>query len=424
MSSEFIISGQQKRHHLNLQALAPWFISLALLVFIPFITDNNTIFIIFNAVAINIVYALSYNMLLGQGGMLSFGHAIFFGFGGFAAVYAMNAIGDATYAGTGFWAYFPVIALPLVGMAVGALTAFIIGWPICRHSGVAFAMITLGLGALVASGVRLFPSIFGGETGVFSDRVVGPEWFGLELVHAADVYWFMVFWVFVATFAMWFFTRTPLGRMSNAMRDNEQRLTFIGYPPRNIRFLVLIVSGAFGGLAGSMSVVNYEIITPLSFGLIPSGMALLMAAVGGLGVFYGPIIGAVVVTTITFMLSDYSQASVLYVGLIFLSVVLFAPHGLAAGVEVVRLAWRENQLARHLPAWSANIIAVLLSATGLVMLVELIYQMRHGQSNLFQMLNIHLNPSGPWGWVILLMLFSAAYGVVQLSSRKYREIQE
>ena len=294
------------------RSLMPWVISLAVMAVLPFLFEGGTAFTLMNVIGINIVFAMSYNMLLGQGGMLSFGHAVFFGMGSYAAMHAMNGIDEASYTGEGFWAHIPVVSMPLVGMIAGGLVALVIGWPFCRRAGTAFAMITLGLGELVAAAGQMFPSLFGGEAGIFANRMVGPQWFGLELSSARDVYGFIAFWTLVAVAAMWAFTRTPLGRMSNAVRDNPDRMAFIGYQPRNIRYLIFIASGSFGGLAGGMAAVNYEIITPESLGLIPSGMALLMAAVGGLGVFYGPIVGAIVVTLINSMLSDYTDASVSY----------------------------------------------------------------------------------------------------------------
>ncbi len=421
MNDVTAVATQQPQRRFNWRSLAPWIISLVVLLAIPALTDNSTVFTIINVIAINIVFVLSYNMLLGQGGMLSFGHAVFFGFGGYAAIHVMNFIGDASMAGTGFWAHFPVVALPLVGMLAGAVTGFIIGWPFCRHGGVAFAMITLGLGEMIAAGSQMFPSVFGGEAGVFSNRMVGPSWFGLELAQPADVYWFMLFWVFVATLAMWAFTRTPLGRMSNAVRDNSERVQFIGYPPRNIRFLVFIASGAFGGLAGAMAAVNFEIMTPESLGLIPSGMVLLMAAVGGLGVFYGPIIGAIVVTLMNSMLSDYTQASVLYVGVIFLAIVLFAPQGLGGGIEQIRQAWRTGQLGKKLPGWLVGFLSVVLVSAGVVALVELIYQVRHGQDDLAQILGVNFDPYSPWGWIVMVVLFGAGYAVHRVSKKREAE---
>ena len=90
------------------RSLMPWVISLAVMAVLPFLFEGGTAFTLMNVIGINIVFAMSYNMLLGQGGMLSFGHAVFFGMGSYAAMHAMNAIDEASYTGEGFWAHIPV----------------------------------------------------------------------------------------------------------------------------------------------------------------------------------------------------------------------------------------------------------------------------------------------------------------------------
>ena len=402
------------------RSLMPWVISLAVMAVLPFLFEGGTAFTLMNVIGINIVFAMSYNMLLGQGGMLSFGHAVFFGMGSYAAMHAMNAIDEASYTGEGFWAHIPVVSMPLVGMIAGGLVALVIGWPFCRRAGTAFAMITLGLGEMVAAAGQMFPSVFGGEAGIYGNRMVGPQWFGLELAQATDVYWFMAFWTFLAVFAMWAFTRTPLGRMSNAVRDNPDRLQFIGYPPRNIRFMIFIASGSFGGLAGGMAAVNYEIITPEALGLIPSGLALLMAAVGGLGVFYGPIVGAIVVSLMNSMLSDYTEASILYVGLVFLAIVMFAPRGLGGGIEQVRVAAREGTLGKRLPGWLTGAVAVVLISLGLVLLIELLFQWRHGDDEFAQFFGLNFVAESVMSWVWALIMFAAGVAVMRVT-KKFRE---
>ncbi len=424
MSQDIIAPMQRSKSRTSLRGLVPWVVFAAALLLLPvFFSGNSTAFTLLNVIGINIVFALSYNMLLGQGGMLSFGHAVFFGLGSYAAMHAMIAIDEASYAGEGFWAHVPVLGMPLVGMIAGGLVALVLGWPFCRRAGTAFAMITLGLGEMVAAAGQMFPSLFGGEAGIYGNRMVGPQWFGLELAQSSDVYWFIAFWTFAAVFAMWAFTRTPLGRLSNAVRDNPDRLQFIGYPPRNVRFMIFIASGAFGGLAGGMAAVNYEIITPEALGLIPSGLALLMAAVGGLGVFYGPIVGAVVVTLMNSMLSDYTDASILYVGLVFLAIVMFAPRGLGGGIEQVRVAWREGELGQRLPGWLSGALAVGMIIVGLVVLVELTFQITHGDDEFAHVFGVDFDAASLWGWLTVVVLLVAG-GLIKRATNKLREGQE
>lgn len=395
----------------------PWLGALVVLLVIPLVVSSGTTFTILNAIAISSVFALSYNMLLGQAGLLSFGSALFYGMGGYAAIHAMNAIGAGDQ---GFWANFPVFALPLVGFLGGGLAALIIGWPCCRRGGVAFAMITLGLGELVATGSEMFPSFFGGESGVNSDRMVGPVLFGLELAQPRDMYWFTASWLLVAAWAMWAFSRTPLGRMSNAVRDNDERLRFIGYPSQTIRFLVLVASGGFGGLAGAMAAVNYEIMTPDMLGLVASGTVLLMAAIGGAGVFYGPILGAILFSVMSLLLQDYTPASVFYIGLVFLLVIMFAPRGLAGAVERVREVRKRGVLRQELPGWAIGTLGTALIGLGLVTIVEALFQLRHGQDEMARRLGVDFDIASPWTW-LAAAAFLALGLVVRRAARRRDE---
>lgn len=398
----------------------PWVLGLAILLVVPLFIKSNTAFVIMNAIAIYVVFALSYNILLGQTGMLSFGSAVFYGFGGYAAIHAMNAIGLAADGDGGFWGHVPVYFMPLIGFLAGACIAFIIGWPCVKKGGVAFAMITLGVGELISTGSRMLPSLSGGETGVSTDRVVGPVWLNFELLGPKDVYWFMVAWVFIAALAMWAFTRTPLGRMSNAVRDNHERIHFIGYPSQAIRYLVFIVSGGFGGLAGGMAAVNYEIMTPDTMGLMTSGTILLVVAIGGSGTFYGPMLGAGVFVLMNSVLSEYTAASIFYLGLLFLVVIMFAPRGLGGGIERIRQAIDAGTLSREMRGWISSLIATVLFACGLIMLIEMVFGLRNGTSALARMTGFDLDPLALHGWLAAITLLAMGYGV-RRATRTHRE---
>ena len=190
-------------------------------------------------------------------------------------------------------------------------------------------MISLGIAELVAAAGFLFVSVFGGEGGVSGDRMNGPALFGLSLGPIEEVYWFIAFWTLVGTVAIFAFSRTPLGKMGEAVRDNPERVMFVGYDPTRVRYMVFIAAGGFAGLAGGMAAVNYEIFTPLSLSVLPSGLVLLMAYIGGIRYFWGPVLGAVTLTVMQSSLSDVTEAWLLYLGVLFIGVVMFAPDGLA-----------------------------------------------------------------------------------------------
>ena len=376
------------------------FVAMAVvLALIPVLGPSRTALSLLNAIGINIVFALSFNMLLGRAGLLSFGHAVYFGLGGYAAIHAMIAIEE----GTGLFAHLPVFGVPLVGFAAGALAGAVIGWPSCRRAGVPFAMISLGIAELVASAGFLFTSVFGGEGGITGDRMNGPELFGLSLGPIEEVYWFVAFWTLIGAVAIYAFSRTPLGKMGEATRDNPERVMFVGYDPQRVRYLVFIASGGFAGLAGGMAAVNYEIFTPLSLSLVPSGLVLLMAYIGGIRFFWGPVLGAVVLTLMQSSLSDVTEAWLLYLGVLFIAVVMFAPDGLAGIVAALSRGARAPGSGRRLARWGRVAAAAALAFAGLVLLVEIAVRWSNGFGEVFEPFGVALPPDRALSWAAALV---------------------
>ena len=231
-----------------------WTAYALILLILPSLFSSVLGISILNQMTIWIIFALSYNMMLGQGGMLSFGHAVYFGLGGFMSVHALNLIADKILV-------FSVTLIPLVGALFGLLAAVFIGSFSTRKAGTVFAMISLGIGELIVASSLIFADFFGGEAGVSGDRTYGPPFFGVEFLQDTEVYYLGAFWLFVATLLMYLFTQTPAGRMANAVRDNPERAEFIGYSARRVRYITFCVAGMFAGLAGGLFAINYEFIT-------------------------------------------------------------------------------------------------------------------------------------------------------------------
>lgn len=378
--------------------IVPLIIMVAVLAVIPMFSPSRTAFSLLAAVGINIVFALSYNMLLGRGGLLSFGHAVYFGLGGYAAMHAMRAI---ELGESGFWSGFPVFGLPIVGFAAGALAGAVIGWPSCRRSGTPFAMISLGVAELIAAAGFMFASIFGGEEGITGDRMNGHELFGLSMGPLSDIYIFIAFWTFIGTAAMYAFTRTPLGKLSEATRDNPERVQFIGFSPVRIRYMVFIFAGAFAGLAGGMAAVNYEIFTPDALSLAPSGFVLLMAYIGGIRYFPGPIVGAIVLTLMQSMLSDFTEAWLLYLGVLFITIVTFAPSGLSGVMYGTYTAIRQNGLFGALQIVKLKLPAFALIFIGMLVLIETSVRQSNGHGEVFEFFGLPLPFSSPVTWLVI-----------------------
>src|SRR5262245_50847382 len=221
-----------------------------------------------NQMGIAVVFALSYNMLLGQGGMLSFGHAVYFGLGGFVAIHALNFL------------HLPVALLPIVGALGGLLFAALFGSFSTNRAGTVFAMISLGIGELIAASSLIFNKFFGGEEGITGNRTKAPPLLGLDFTTDLQVYYLIAACALLATALMYAFSLTAMGRIANAVRDNPERAEFVGYSQRWARYISFCAAGLFAGVAGGLFAVNYEILTVEIVGLVASGSVLLMAYIG------------------------------------------------------------------------------------------------------------------------------------------------
>ena len=390
-----------------------WFGYLAVLLLLPQFFDSILAVSLFNQMAIAIVFALSYNMLLGQGGMLSFGHAVYFGLGGFLAVHALLLIEFETV-------YFSIVYIPLLAGVVGLLAALFIGSFSTRKAGTVFAMISLGIGELLAASSLIFVSFFGGEAGVSGDRTYGPPLFGVEFFQGIEIYYLAAAWAFVATLFMYLFTQTPAGRMANAVRDNPERAEFIGYSARRVRYISFCASGFFAGIAGGLYALNYEFVTEETLNAVTSGRVLLMAYIGGLGYFIGPILGAVILTLMNSLLSNYTDLWMLYLGILFLLTVLFLPNGSAGFMMMHRVAWLQRRIGKLvLPYLATGIPAMLFMATCVLML-----ELSHLEDESLSVLSLDLSASSPFTWTGLLLIATISMLVTRRTLPALREAWE
>jgi branched-chain amino acid transport system permease protein len=342
------------------QRYSVWIGAAVVLVALPYLVRSPVAISVMNQMGIAVVFALSYNMLLGQAGMLSFGHAVYFGLGGFVAIHLLNL------------RQVPVALLPIVGALGGLFFAALFGSFSTNRAGTVFAMISLGIGELIHSSSLILVKFFGGEEGITGNRTKAPALLGLSFTTDAQVYYLIVFWAFVATALMYAYSRTPMGRIANAVRDNPERAEFIGYSQRWARYVSFCAAGLFAGLAGGLFAVNYEILTVENVSLAASGSVLLMAYIGGVGFFFGPILGAIVFTFLQSMLSDYTSVWLLYLGILFLATVLFVPMGLAGLLVMHRAAWRAGQLHRLVGPYALVAVCALAAAAGIVGLIEMV----------------------------------------------------
>jgi len=354
------------------------------------------------------VFALSYNMLLGQGGMLSFGHAVYSGLGAYMAIHALNLAAAGSLP-------LPVTLVPLAGGVGGMFFGVLFGYLSTRKSGTAFAMITLGMVELVFASALMFPGFFGGEGGIPGNRVIGAPFLGISYGPQIEVYYLIAAWLFLCTVAMHAFTHTPLGRILNAVRDNPQRAEFIGYDPRRVRYLTLVLSAFFAGVSGGLAALNFEIVGAENVSAARSATVLLFCFIGGIGYFFGPLLGAIVGVFLTVVLSAYTPAWQLYLGAVFVAMVMFAPGGLA-GMTAAALRLLQ-QIRRHgwtagagvLPALAALTAAALPAFAGMVLLIEMLYRRSlasadDGAVNLF---GVRVDTAAAWPWLLAAIFFAA-----------------
>ncbi|WP_232464729.1 branched-chain amino acid ABC transporter permease [Bordetella genomosp. 8] len=264
------------------------------------------------------LFATAYNLLCGQAGMLSFGHAAYFGVGAFATVHAMNALG-----GNGL---LPTPLMPLAGAFGGLVFGGIAGWFATQRSGTYFAMITLAIAELVHSLAPHLKGTFGGEAGISTMRM--PAW-GLDFGSTTQVYYLTLAWVLLAMLLLYLYTRTPLGRLTLGLRENNHRLKFLGYNVHGLRTLVFAISAMFAGMAGGLQVLSNESANYVVFDPALSAAAVLNTYIGGVGVFLGPAFGASLMTFFGYAVSDLTRSWLLYQGILFVIVMMFLPRGLA-----------------------------------------------------------------------------------------------
>jgi branched-chain amino acid transport system permease protein len=310
------------------------------------------------------ILALSYNMLLGQSGLFSFCHAVFFGIGGYATIHFLNLAGNGTLP-------IPLELVPVLAGLSGAALAVVFGYMATKQRATAFAMITLGIGELMTTASLMFHHFFGGEGGVNTDRMIGHSLFGFKYGPSIEVYYLILAWTVISALLMLYLTRTPLGRMANASRDNFERVQFVGYDPRMVRFTQFVLSGFFAGIGGGLYAITYEIVTFDALAAPLSANALLMAYIGGSASFGGPILGAVVITLLQSGVSLMSNSWLVYVGVLFITMVMFAPQGIMGLIAAHGPIVRAGRFGKLLLPYVRVIVPCLIMVLGFVGVVEL-----------------------------------------------------
>jgi branched-chain amino acid transport system permease protein len=392
-----------------------WGLFALVLVVAPLLWKSGFALTMLSQIGIAIIACLAYNVLLGQGGMLSFGHAVYSGLGSFLAIHTLNMASAGQLA-------LPVSLVPLVGGLAGLFFAAVLGYVTTKKAGTTFAMITLGIGELVWSMSLMLPEFFGGEGGISGNRVVGKPVLGISFGPQIQVYYLIAVYCFVCTVAMFAVTRTPLGRMLNAVRDNPERVEFIGYSTQRVRFIAFMISGFFAGIAGGLGALNFEIVTAEVVGAARSGAYLLFVFLGGATFFFGPIIGAVLMVVALVLLSEWTKAWLLYLGLIFLFMVMYAPGGVASLIMMNLRVAAYGKLRRLWVAYLALAGTALGVLGGVAVMIEMVYhvQLNPALGTQMTLLGATLDARGVDSWfgAVFVVLVSAV--LFELTRRSFQ----
>ena len=392
-------------------------LGLAVLALLPIGLTPNLV----NAVIkmmIAALFALAFALAMGQAGMLSFGHAAYYGLGAFAALHMMRAVELE-------WFGFPTPLVPLAGAVGGFFFGIVFGWFATQRTGVYFSMVTLALAELLFTLAPTWNSLFGGESGISTTR--GASW-GFTFGSDIEVYYLTLVWSALATWCMWAFTRTPLGRLALALRDNEHRVRFLGFNTHVARTLIFAISCLFTGVAGALLAIANEATNYTIFSTQASANVVLQTFIGGSGTFFGPALGAALMTFFARVTSDLTRSWLLYQGLIFVLVMLFAPDGIGGLINTHARRLKPGGMRQLVVPYLLCFIVGLLLIAGVVFVVESIHvllsdayiakQRAAGSASLpFMLFGREFDPASAATWAIPAALIITGGALLPLAQR-------
>jgi branched-chain amino acid transport system permease protein len=392
-----------------------WSLFALLLLLAPRWFTSSLSHTMLSQMGIAIIVCLSYNMLLGQGGMLSFGHAVYSGMGAFLAMHTLNRVTG------GQWAGVPVSLVPVAGGLAGMAVAIVLGWVTTKKAATPFAMITMGVGELVWAMSLMFPEFFGGEGGISGNRVTGSKPLGITYGPQVQLYYLIALYTFVCTGLMFMFTRTPLGRMLNAVRDNPERVEFVGYNTQMVRYIAFVIAAFFAGISGGLAALNFEIVTSEVVSAYRSGAYLLFTFLGGATFFFGPIIGAVLMVLAFVLLSELTKAWLLYLGLVFLFMVMYAPGGVAS---LIMMNLRVAAFGKLRQLWTSYLglaVTALVALAGAAAMIEMMYhlQLNAALGSELSFLGARLDAKGVNSWFGAVFVMLTGLGLFEVLRRQF-----
>lgn len=320
-------------HYLAFQK--PWQLRAWLILFLvaglftlPVMGASRQIIHFMMQLGISSVAILSFQWLMGRMGLLSFGHAVYVGLGSYFAIYILQAIAK--------WpvlAIFPVVFIPLLAGFMVALFAIVLAYPSTLKTGVVFAMLSLTVAELIHVLAPAWPQWFGGEAGLSANRVYGNGFFGWTFASSFQLYYLILVYAMVAFGALAYLNKTPLGMAINAVKSNPTRAQALGWNDHKVRQIAFVIAGFWAGVSGALQALLLEFVNADVLSGQQSGQILLFALLGGIQSAWGAFLGAFLWVFANSYLSHISPAWLLYLGLLFMLVVLYGANGIAGFVS-------------------------------------------------------------------------------------------
>ena len=302
-----------------------WVFGLAVLLALfglPFVARPYQVSLLTEIIIFSL-YAVSYNLLLGFGGLLSFGHGMFLGVAAFTTGAALQRLPGLPFFGAVFLG---TLMATLVGLGLGCL--------LLRHKGAYYALLTLAFNALFYAIAIKWHAVTGGDDGLPIKRPnIHLGFVHLPMTDVTVFYYVTLVVIGCAVLFCWYFTRTAMGKTVLLLRENEERMQFIGYNPAVSRMILFTLTASFAGLSGSFYALFFKFVGVDAIGIDMTTTALLMTFIGGTKHFFGPVLGAGFYIYFQNFLSNVTDRWPLFMGLLFVLLVLFVPRGLSGLVQ-------------------------------------------------------------------------------------------
>lgn len=294
-------------------------LGLGVLLIFPALADRYYLQLV-TKIMLVAIFAISLDLLVGYVGLVSLGHAAFFGLAGYALALAQRHLDLVS-----LWTTLPL------ALVVSAAAAAVIGWLSLRTSGIYFIMITLAFGQMLYYLFNDYVAL-GGSDGMFVNTKPTVSVAGYDLLNLRNrtaFFYFVLGWLALSYALLVMLLRAPFGRVIAGIRVNEPRTRALGYPVQHYKLVAFVIAGTLAGLAGYLNAVQFGVVNPAILGWRESGLVLMMVILGGMGTLFGPVLGAFVIVLLETWLEGLTEHWLLVFGVFVVAVVLFLPNGLA-----------------------------------------------------------------------------------------------